>query len=175
MKEKIASLLRHAATYAAGGVAYLVSLPIFEAEDAAQITEDSEKLLAGLVGLLTVTIFRAVLWAVAKWAPGLGGFFSRGMGSFLLVSTAAVTLGGVLTSCAPLVSAVTGAPIPSTTVVRAGQPDAQPIQVAGSDRAVAEDEARRAEILNEPPAVHGLYNAGRAAEVAREVFIEGSK
>jgi hypothetical protein len=102
---------------------------------------------------------------------GPGGF------SGLPVWVAAVALigGSVLPSCSPLSSAITGAPIPATAIQRAGQPQAPVVMVASADLAVAEDAAARAEILNEPAPVQGLYDAGRAAEVVRGVFIEPSK
>lgn len=102
-----------------------------------------------------------------------GGRGSSGLSAWV-VAAGLLSL-GLLPSCGVIGSAITGEPIPATTVQRAGQPDAQPIQIASADLAVAEDAARRAEILDEAPPVHGLYDAGRAAKAAREVFTESSK
>lgn len=72
-----------------------------------------------------------------------------------------------LTSCAAISSAITGQEIPATAVQRAGHPDAPVIMIASSD--LSQAEAGPAETI------HGLYDAGRAAQVAREVFTESSK
>lgn len=101
-------------------------------------------------------------------------FKLSGPGGLGLIMAAAL-YGLALPSCSSLSSAITGAPIPSTTVQRAGQPGAQPIEVSSADLAQAEDAARRAEILDEPGPVNGLYDAGRAAKAAREVLGKSSK
>lgn len=80
-----------------------------------------------------------------------------------------------LPSCSVVHSVATGQPIPSTTVQRAGQPEAQPIEIASVELAQAEAAAEAADLTNSPRPVNGLYDAGRAAQVAREVFTELSK
>lgn len=107
-------------------------------------------------------------------ASGGGGSGTTGAGvvvPLLLVGFALLTL----PSCSVIGSAISGAPIPATTVVRAVDADAMPIQVVSADLAVAEEQARDAERAGTAPPVHGLYDAGRAAKAAREVFTGSSK
>lgn len=72
-----------------------------------------------------------------------------------------------LTSCSALTGAITGQPIPSTPVQRAGDPSAPSILVSSADLAQAEA----------APAgtVHGLYDAGYLANRAREVVTGATK
>lgn len=101
---------------------------------------------------------------------------SGGNGGPLLVVMAAGLLAmGALPSCSAVGAAITGAPIPATAVQRTGGGDSPPVLVASADLAGAEAAALQAERLGEPPPVHGLYDAGRAAATLREVFTESSK
>jgi hypothetical protein len=177
IKPAVASLVRHLVTWASGLVAYVAALPFFPPEDTAEVTAEGNKMLAALAAVLTVAITRLILWAAAKiFSPGgeLDGTSDGpgwGPGAVVLLLTGCmfVTLG--LTNCSVIGSAVTGAPIPSTGMIRAGSKDADVVQVATIDLLKAEEQARSAD----PPAVWGLYDAGRAAAELREVFTEGSK
>lgn len=97
--------------------------------------------------------------------------------AFALLAAGGLSMAGLvlLPSCTVVGSAITGAPIPSTSVQRSGSKDADVIQVVTLDLLAAEEAARRAKTLGEPPPTHGLYDAGRAAKAVREVFTEGSK
>jgi len=82
-----------------------------------------------------------------------------------LLAGASAVLATCASSCAGITGALTGQPIPATSVQRAGDPDSPVVQVASSDYALAE--------AAEPGTVHGLYDAGRVAQSLREV--SGSK
>lgn len=80
-----------------------------------------------------------------------------------------------LPSCAPLGSAITGAPIPATAVQRSGHEDATPVMIASADLVQAEAAAESAAKAGEDLPVNGLYDAGRAASVIGEVFTGSGK
>lgn len=82
----------------------------------------------------------------------------------------------VFSSCTPamnsalsgvITSGLTGQPIPSTPVQRAGDVTAPPVLVSSSDLALAE--------AGDPKAVHGLYDAGYLVAKARETVISATK
>lgn len=82
-----------------------------------------------------------------------------------IIAAASAVLATCASSCAGITGAITGQPIPATSVQRAGDPDSPAVQVASSDYALAE--------AADPGTVHGLYDAGRVAESLRDV--SGSK
>jgi hypothetical protein len=75
---------------------------------------------------------------------------------------AAITM--TMTSCAGLISGITGTPIPAVAVQRVGQPDSLPVNIAASDYAAAEFA---------PEKIHGLYDAGAVASVASQAVDSG--
>jgi hypothetical protein len=121
-----------------------LKLPVEGAEDAAHV------IALGVIGTLT--------WAVVKYAPA----FAKYLG--LMVAFFAVLL---MPSCSTVSSAITGLPIPATSVQRAGQDGAPVILVSSQD--LAEAEARPA------GTVHGLYDAGAVASKAREIVLSRTK
>lgn len=80
-----------------------------------------------------------------------------------------------LPSCGVVGSAITGQAIPSTPVQRTGHDEAPVVHISSSDLALAEEAAEKAILLGKTPPVHGLYNAGYLAEVARQTVIEATK
>jgi hypothetical protein len=91
----------------------------------------------------------------------------------LLVMTAAgFSMASVclLSSCTVLGSAITGEPIRASEVARIDDPTSEPVQIATSDLLQAEDAAEHARETGATPRIYGLYDAGRAAQVAREVI-----
>lgn len=82
----------------------------------------------------------------------------------------ACLLVGMLASCSAITSGITGQPIPSTSVQRAGHDNAPVIQIASADLALAEQ--------GDPATIHGLYDAGMvAARIggASAIVINGRK
>lgn len=67
-----------------------------------------------------------------------------------------------LTSCDVLSSALTGRPVDAVEVRRTDDPAAPAVRIAATDLLRAE--------RGDPATVHGLYDAGWAAEKAREVI-----
>ena len=72
-----------------------------------------------------------------------------------------------LQSCSTVSSAITGLPIPSTAVTRAGHDGENIVLISSADYALAE----QAPIGT----VHGLYNAGYIVENVRAIVIESTK
>lgn len=70
-----------------------------------------------------------------------------------------------LPSCTGIVSGLTGQPVPSVSVQRAGHDDAPVIQVAANDMAQAE--------LGDPTTVHGLYDVGQVSAAVGQVVDSG--
>ncbi len=80
-----------------------------------------------------------------------------------------------LPSCHVIGSAITGQSIPSTSVQRAGNDNAPVIHISSTDLALAEQATEAAILTGQTPPVHGLYDAGYLAGVARKTVIEATK
>lgn len=102
---------------------------------------------------------------------------SGGISPLLVIgAAAALSLAGFgLSSCSPVYAIATGQVPPATAVQRAGDGKAPVVMVASGDLAQAEEEAVRAEVLNESAPVNGLYDIGKVVDVSREVFTGSSK
>ncbi|GAA5482070.1 hypothetical protein [Haloferula sargassicola] len=195
MKSFLQSQFRHVLTFVPGLTGFLVALPFMKPEDGAEVNGLLMKIFAALIGLLVLMITRAVMWSVEKWAPGLApllkgnlsqeekqdganaGSSGGNLSVLFLAAAAGLSMAGLtlLPSCSVAASALTGAPIPAESVQRAGDPDAHPILIVADDLARAEREAEQATENDEPAPVNGLYDAGRAAAMAREVFTDSGK
>ncbi len=70
-------------------------------------------------------------------------------------------------SCAGITGAITGQPIPTTSVVRAGSLEAVPFNVASADVALAESDITGK--------TWGLYDAGYIATKTREAVVSATK
>ncbi len=103
MNEKLASQLRHLATFVPGLGTFLLALGWLDADTAMQLDAEQAKYLAVLAGALAVMIARGILWLVGKYAPRLLPLFPGiGKGSSMLAMATAAGLlmaGGLLSSC----------------------------------------------------------------------------
>lgn len=75
-----------------------------------------------------------------------------------------------LSSCSGFIAGITGQPVATTAVQRAGQPQAPIIMVSSSDLAQAEEEAKSAEASGSKKKALGLYDAGWVAEQVGQVI-----
>lgn len=80
--EKLASVLRHLLS---GGAAFLVDQGLLTAGQ-------SDEVLRLVVAALVIVLMRAAMWAVARFAPGLGNLFEKGE------NVPAVVLCGIVTA-----------------------------------------------------------------------------
>lgn len=80
-----------------------------------------------------------------------------------------------LSGCAGLMSGITGQPILTTSVQRAGQPDAPVIMIASGDLAQAEAQAKLAESNGTQKTAYGLYDAGRVASLVEQTVDASGK
>ena len=104
MNAKIASQLRHLATFVPGLGGFLLAQGWLDADTAAQLDAEQVKMLAIVAGALAVMISRALLWLLGKYAPQFLPFFGNGgAGSsplLILTTAAAFSMAGLsLSSC----------------------------------------------------------------------------
>lgn len=188
MKTKLATSIRHALTSLPALGTYLATKGWLSPAEGAQLDGSLDNLYAVIAALLAAVLVRLIMLAVARFAPGLAPLLGNdteasggnapggGMSPALLISTAAaLSMVGALPSCSVVGWAATGQPPAATSVQRIGAADATPILVASADLAQAEAATEAAATAGEAPPIHGLYDAGRAADAVRSVFSESSK
>lgn len=187
MKERLASLIRHAITALPALGGYLASKGWLTGAEGSQLDAALTDALAVIGAILAAVVTRLVMQLVGKHAPALKDFLkddddsskggpSSGVGGGLAMALFFVGIGmhvTVLPSCSA-VSGALGGTIPATAVQRAGNEHAQPVLIASADLAQAEEATAQALERGESPPIYGTYDAGRAAERLREVFTERS-
>ncbi|MCW1884001.1 hypothetical protein OKA04_04625 [Luteolibacter flavescens] len=172
MKEKLGSLIQGLAIALGSIGTFLEGQNLIAPEDVAAVNNAGGSIAAALGIILAAIIMHVIGSRIKKSGVGNSG---GNLPAIALTMTVALSMVGALPSCSVVSSAVTGAPIPATSVQRADQPGARPFLVASADVAQAEAEADAAEQAGTKPPIHGLYDAGRAATAVREVFTESSK
>lgn len=171
IKEQIGSLIQKAAYGLAGIGTFLGGKDMIAPEDVAAVNNAGGSIAAAIGIILAAILVHVIGSRLKKSGGGSGGNIT----AFLVTTAAALSMAGSLPSCSAVGSAITGQPVTGTAVQRAGHADATPILIASGDLAQAEAEAEASGKANTPPAVHGLYDAGRAAKAIREVFTESGK
>ncbi len=109
MNEKLASYLRHAVTALPSVGGYLVTKGWLEKAEGASLDAAAQDFLMVLAAIVAAVLSRLVLRLLNKYAPHLLPFFgSHGSGGnggaagLVVMGTAAVLLGGSLSSCAAI-------------------------------------------------------------------------